>query len=278
MLIQFKIFDKKNNFIFFLIFFITGNLNLFPAYGFDYFSLKSRKIRACTAEGLQQLKETKDQLNKKLFTKDDLKNICTCYYNKVDIGTSNIEEKVKKKYFHQCQREEVLNYVYGGKLFLNKIFFESKYPRRGSNENYNVIINSVQQLKIRGEYGRYITFIGTTENSYSGKTFSAKPGYIDCEWGGSGSSSYNKNSGSGSWSTDGYCYGKEGTPERVIPDGIEVRRFRYELDCVDGTFDRKGDKADYADNSRKGWMGVMKDPTAFMAAKNYCPFIENLPK
>ena len=59
------------------------------------------------------------------------------------------------------------------------------------------------------------------------------------------------------------------------PGGVERRSFRYQLDCKDLTFDRKGD---YSGFGNKGWMSVGEDPTAQAVADRYCPIIDSVPK
>ena len=93
------------------------------------------------------------------------------------------------------------------------------------------------QLKIRGSYGRYITFIGKTVNEYagtSGYTTPGSPGTVNCYTTGYGG-------------TSGYttCQ-RTGYVAQLCtwhPGGVQNRSYRYELDCQDMTFDRKGDYA-----------------------------------
>ena len=59
------------------------------------------------------------------------------------------------------------------------------------------------------------------------------------------------------------------------PRGVERRSFRYQLDCKDLTFGRKGDFDGFGN---KGWMWVDSDPTAKAVADGYCSAIESLPK
>ena len=91
---------------------------------------------------------------------------------------------------------------------------------------------SVLQLKVRGEYGRYLTFIGRSSNSYESWSYSGNPGSINCttSHGAYGMSSTNCN-------RVGYV------PPSHVPGGVENRNFVYELDCQDMTFDRKGDRS-----------------------------------
>ena len=176
-----------------------------------------------------------------------------------------------------CDKREAYTFLYGGDIFFKEEYFSPLNP--GKNfKDYSVNFNSIKQEKIRNKYGRYITFYGRSTNSYSGETIAAKPGFIDCDWGGSGSASYNKEYGSGSWSSGGYCYGEEGTPEKVIPGGIDRQYFKYSLDCKDKTFDRKGDRVDYSGGLKKGWMKINNDPTAVLAEYLFCESISELPK
>lgn len=140
---------------------------------------------------------------------------------------------------------------------------------------YNYDAGSVSALEIRGSYGRYITFIGKTVNQYDGT-----PGY------------YNPGSpGRQVCSTYGSTYGTYGygattscnTVGYVAPSyspgtsaGVHHRNYRYELDCRDMTFDRKGDLA--RGMAMKGWMHVRNDPTAQDVANRYCPIIDSLPR
>lgn len=136
---------------------------------------------------------------------------------------------------------------------------------------YNYDAGSVNALEIRGSYGRYITFIGKTVNQYDGT-----PGY------------YNPGSpGTQTCNTYGtYGYGATtscNTVGYVAPSyspgtsaDVHHRNYRYELDCRDMTFDRKGDLA--RGMAMKGWMHVRNDPTAQDIANRYCPIIDSLPR
>ena len=137
--------------------------------------------------------------------------------------------------------------------------------------DYNYKERSIKQLKIRGSYGRYITFIGRTNNVYSGSSGYYNPGspgrqvcntYVNPHGDG----------GTTNCKTVGYV-APSYTPG--TPGGTENRNFRYQLDCKDMTFDRKGDFSGFGN---KGWMGVQDDPTAQAVANKYCPIIDSLPK
>ena len=52
-----------------------------------------------------------------------------------------------------------------------------------------------------------------------------------------------------------------------------MEKFRYQLDCDDMTFDRKGDFSGF---SNKVWLNVDDNPTAKAVADRYCPIIETL--
>ena len=131
---------------------------------------------------------------------------------------------------------------------------------------YSYEPNSVMQLKIRGSYGRYLTFIGKTVNEYagtSGYSNPGSPGTVNCTTYG----------GYTSCRRSGYI------PPTYIPGtagGTQNRKYRYELDCKDMTFDRKGDYA--GGYSNKGWMTVDNDPTAQAVANKYCSIMYTLPK
>ena len=138
---------------------------------------------------------------------------------------------------------------------------------------YNYDPESVMQLKIRGSYGRYLTFIGKTVNEYAGTSgymTPGSPGSVRCTTSpgfGAYSSSYTTCSRSG-YVAPTYIPG--------TPGGVQNRKYRYELDCQDMTFDRKGDYA--GGMSNKGWMSVDNDPTAQAVANRYCSSIESLPR
>ena len=131
---------------------------------------------------------------------------------------------------------------------------------------YSYEDSSVRQLKIRGQYGRYITFIGRSTNSCHGTNATYNPGndgYVQCN-----SYGYSTTCNRVGYVAPSYTPGTSG--------GSSNRNYRYELDCKDGTFDRKGDRA--RGIRKKGWMSVMEDPTALAVARKYCPIISSLPK
>ena len=117
------------------------------------------------------------------------------------------------------------------------------------------------QLKIRGEYGRYITFEGRSDNEYEGTD-----GYYESN--GKSYTECNEGECTTFWEPPTYREGTEG--------GIENRIFASELDCIDKTFNRIGDKTGTGGN--KGWMNTTEDPVAKAVEKKYCPVISSLPK
>lgn len=133
---------------------------------------------------------------------------------------------------------------------------------------------TITQAKIRGGYGRYISFTGRSESTYSGSSgfiIPGKEGFIDCRYSGSGNIL--------GWSAGGGCYGESGTQPIYVPGeagGVQSGIFSYLLDCRDKTFDRKGDLQS-ASGGRKGWMDISEDPVAAYVADAYCPIIKTLP-
>ena len=137
--------------------------------------------------------------------------------------------------------------------------------------DHNYKPSSVRQMKVRGSYGRYISFVGTTLNEYAGKPASYNPGMpgrkvCNTTYG------FNKQTKTTTCQQVGYV-APSYTPG--TPGGVERRSFRYQLDCKDLTFDRKGDFSGFGN---KGWMGVDNDPTAQAVADRYCSAIDSLPK
>ena len=131
--------------------------------------------------------------------------------------------------------------------------------------------NSVRQQKVRGQYGRYIVFTGTTLNEYSGikPTYNpGSPGRKVCNT----VISFNGKNKTTTCQQIGYV---APSYNPGIPAGVERRSFRYQLDCKDRTFDRKGDFSGFGN---KGWMNISSDPTAQAVADRYCPQINSLPK
>ena len=137
--------------------------------------------------------------------------------------------------------------------------------------DHNYKPSSVRQMKVRDSYGRYISFVGTTLNEYAGKPASYNPGMpgrkvCNTTYG------FNKQTQTTTCQQVGYV-APSYTPG--TPGGVERRSFRYQLDCKDLTFDRKGDFSGFGN---KGWMGVDNDPTAQAVADRYCSTTHNLPK
>ena len=243
---------------------------------------KERDKKICVSEINQEVNNSRDLLIKELQTTEVIKNICSCYisHKKIkpylknnDVVPTSIGEKV----FNSCRTREVFTFMYGGDIFYNKKFFWTRYPNL-NHKFYSIDASSVKQQQIRGGFGRYIKFVGRTTNSYRGEIIPGKEGFIDCDWGGSGSAYINKNYGSGSWSSGGSCYGEEGRPEKIIQGGVDRRYYKYSLDCVDKTFDRKGDREGHVGSLKKGWMKIGNDPTAILADALYCSSIDDLPK
>ena len=119
-------------------------------------------------------------------------------------------------------------------------------------------VNSVKQLRARGEYGRYLTFNGRTVfNAY------------DYGWS-SGTFSGNALSENNSTSISGVRSGLS------VSGTTRTGAFTYHLDCKEGTADRLGDSA-YAQEDTAGWFPVVKDPTAQAVYTKYCKSISELP-
>ena len=128
-------------------------------------------------------------------------------------------------------------------------------PARFSYES-----DTVKQLKIRGDYGRYLTFRGRTDNEYEGTA-----GYHDSE--GQSYTECEDDNCTTFWEPPVYIEGEE--------SGIENKTFVYELDCRDKTFNRIGDRT--GTGMKKGWMETLEDPVAMAVEKKYCPVIDSLP-
>ena len=132
---------------------------------------------------------------------------------------------------------------------------------------YSFYDNTILQIQVRGEYGRYLRFAGRTVNRYSGTPGVYKPGSpgsINCTDYGT----------SITCNRTGY-QAPSYTPPK--PGGIQRKGFLYDLDCVDGTFDRKGDYLS-SGGGMKGWMSVHQDPVAKEVYSKYCRIIDELPK
>ena len=217
---------------------------------------------------------------------NDLKFYCSCSTNsysklprwskdgKIFVGHETKDDLIGKSCWWQRPSQVTSNQ---GILY---------FVKKGNNfsSEYGIQIKSVKQAKIRNKYGRYISFTGLSTNEYegtSGFTIPGTPGYLDCSWGGSGSSYYNDGYGTGSWSSGGYCYGQEGTDPIDVPGspaGVQKDYFTYLLDCEDKTFDRKGDISVSGSIYKKGWMETKEDSTAIYAEGVFCPIISSLPK
>tara|TARA_Y100001968_G_scaffold50811_1_gene41610 strand:+ start:2716 stop:3195 length:480 start_codon:yes stop_codon:yes gene_type:complete len=128
-------------------------------------------------------------------------------------------------------------------------------------ERFSYESDTVKQLKIRGGYGRYLTFKGRTDNVYDGTDGyyeSVGKSYTECE----------EDNCTTYWEPPTYIKGTEG--------GIENKTYFYELDCLDKTFNRIGDRT--GTGLKKGWMETIEDPVAMAVEKKYCPKINSLPK
>tara|TARA_B100001989_G_scaffold81112_1_gene56041 strand:- start:1655 stop:2707 length:1053 start_codon:yes stop_codon:yes gene_type:complete len=241
------------------------------------YNLFSDSKKACFLANYNYSLVDDDKLIKKIYTPRNLSKHCDCYEkeslkNQSWYYSQNIDTSIS------CGARNIYTFKNGGYRYFNSDVLLAVFHDRNNTWDYALNDNSVKQKRIREKYGRYITFYGKTNNPYAGGYIPEEPGYIDCDWGGSGSSFYNEDSGRGSWSSGGYCYGEEGKDAIVIPDGVDKKFYKYNLDCLDLTFDRKGDRVNYQGGVMKGWMTIENDPTAFMAAKIYCPIIKNLPK
>jgi len=232
--------------------------------------------RACILLNSHGAIKSKDSFARESGTPENIIAFCGCWDSegKHDQAWKSL---MNQNIANSCALRENYTQLRGGYRYFDQKFLEAVILQTNTWD-YALADYSIVQKRIRKEYGRYLTFYGRTNNPYSGDYIPAKPGYIDCDWGGSGSSYYNEDYGSGSWSSGGYCYGEEGTPERVIPGGVDNKFYKYTLDCLDKTFDRKGDRVNYNSGAMKGWMKINEDPTAYMAATIYCPVINNLPK
>ena len=233
--------------------------------------------KACFITGSDVHLKTKDKLIKKAFNPKNVAEYCKCYESKYDKRLAWSDLKNEKIGF-SCSLTEIYTFLNGGYRFFKPDFLVAVFHNRDNTWDYSLNDSSVKQKKIRKSYGRYITFYGKTNNPFEGDYIPEKPGFIDCDWGGSGSAYYDEDYGQGSWSSGGSCYGEEGTSEKIIPGGIDKTFYKYTLDCQDRTFDRKGDRVSYDGIAKKGWMNIWNDPTAVMAADIYCPIISNLPK
>ena len=140
-----------------------------------------------------------------------------------------------------------------------------------AHSDYKYKPSSVRQMKVRGSYGRYISFVGTTLNEYAGIPASYNPelpGRTLCHT----INGFNNQTKTTTCQQVGYV-APSYTPG--TPGGVERRSFRYQLDCKDLTFDRKGDSSGFGN---KGWMSMDNDPTAQAVADRYCVAIDSLPK
>ena len=126
---------------------------------------------------------------------------------------------------------------------------------------YSYDDETINNFRVRGKYGRYLIFIGRSKNKYRSSSDPGSPGSIDC-------TTYGYST---SCTTSGY------RPPKYSSGGVQHRQFIYQLDCLDLTFNREGDKSS-ASGSLKGWMPISNDPVAETVANKYCPKIDSLKK
>jgi hypothetical protein len=123
--------------------------------------------------------------------------------------------------------------------------------------DYSYESDTVRQLQVHGQWGRYLSFQGRTllqRPAVPARFDAGNPGTLNCSQGQCVRQGYV----APSWSA--------GTPERR-----ENRNFVYELDCRDLTFNRRGDQG-------QGWLPSGDDPTAQAVARAYCPRLDSLPR
>ena len=155
--------------------------------------------------------------------------------------------------------------------------------------------STIKQLKVRGSYGRYITFWGRSANSYKGTSATylpGNPGSVNCNYNEYGLNSFNATSplleygsgpllqGNSRKNTFGNvnCHRSGYVAPTYIPGtpgGVQRGWFEYELDCRDGTYNRTGDISQGI--YKKGWQDIYYDPTAKAVAERYCSRITSLP-
>jgi len=224
-------------------------------------------------------KDVKDYKGCVESNKSSDKSESIIYKNSTKKRPAWMEEKIKgcKKYKTKKQRDYCINIYSPFKNQPPSFKKESSFKKEKDNKliydnnreievkappENSFVQDSVRQLRIRGKYGRYLTFKGRTKVSYKGTS----PYTI----------------GGGVANTN--CYGTTCTsyytPPTIIPGtsgGTQHKIFVYELDCIDLTFNRIGDKHT-AGGGSYGWMSVDRDPVANEVSKRYCPKINSLPK
>lgn len=126
---------------------------------------------------------------------------------------------------------------------------------------YSYDDETVNNIRVRGKYGRYLQFIGRSKNTYRSYSDPGSPGTVNCT-----TTGYSTNC-----TTTGY------RAPSYSPGGTQSKNFIYQLDCQDLTFNREGDKAS-AGGAYKGWMPISNDPVAEAVANKYCPKIDSLQK
>ena len=124
--------------------------------------------------------------------------------------------------------------------------------------------DTLANLRIRGSYGRYLRFIGRAPVQKSGYWLPGSPGGETCtftpgfSWKG-GSREPTRN-----------CSTSGGTSASYIPPSTIHQEWDYEIDCLEKTFDRRGDEL--------AWMNINNDPVANTVFRKYCPKINTLTK
>ena len=128
---------------------------------------------------------------------------------------------------------------------------------------YSYDSGSLQQLDLKGNFGRYIGFTGHTVIEWPATPAQlnpGQPGTLQCR--------------------HGNCW-LQGTIAPTLiggtPAGSMRSFFRYQLDCRDRSFNRIGDVR-VPGAVPKGWQAVENDPTALAVAETWCPRIQELPQ
>jgi hypothetical protein len=128
---------------------------------------------------------------------------------------------------------------------------------------YSYDAGSLKQLNLKGNFGRYIGFTGHTVIEWPAtpaRLNPGQPGTLQCRY--------------------GSCW-LQGTIAPTLiggtPAGSIRSFFRYQLDCLDRSFNRIGDVR-VPGAVPKGWQAVENDPTALAVAETWCPRIQELPQ
>ena len=206
-----------------------------------------------------------DSLSRRKLSEQQAVNYCSCAMGQT------LKFPFKYEHYPYCFTRAVDPLVAGDmRLFIKE---NGKY-----SWSYGLREDSLRQAKIRDKYGRYLSFNARSTNAYSGEYIPGERGYIDCDWGSSGSISGDRDSISGGYSSSGGCVGEDSTPSITIPGGIDEEVYSYLLDCKDKTFDRKGDRISVSGGFNKGWQDVSNDSAASYVSETYCPVMEIVPK